>query len=60
MNKKIRKYVYIVMYFLMVIMMGYHLTGKKVHEMLGISIFSLFIIHTVLNYKWYNPSFTVI
>ena len=54
MNKKIRKYVDIVMYFLMVIMMGYHLTGNKVHEMLGISIFSLFIIHTVLNYKWYK------
>ncbi|QWU16724.1 DUF4405 domain-containing protein [Paenibacillus sophorae] len=36
------------------IMMAYQLTGNTVHEILGISLFALFIIHNILNLNWYK------
>lgn len=42
-----------VMVMLMILLMGYHLQEHIVHEYLGISLFGLFVIHYVLNYRWY-------
>ena len=44
----------IIMFVLFIILMGYHITGNKLHEILGIITFILFIIHHVLNRKWYK------
>ena len=44
----------IIMFVLFIILKGYHITGNKLHEILGIITFILFIIHHVLNRKWYK------
>ena len=44
----------IIMFVLFIILMDYHITGNKLHEILGIITFILFIIHHVLNRKWYK------
>ena len=57
MNKIIRQIVDIMMTILFIILMGYHITGSKLHEILGIFIFVLFIIHHILNIRWYKSIF---
>lgn len=52
--KKARMLIDIIMFVLFIILMGYHITGNKLHEILGIITFILFIIHHVLNRKWYK------
>lgn len=54
---KIRKIIDIIMVILFIVMMGYHITGNKVHEILGIVTFIFFIIHNILNIKWYKTIF---
>lgn len=54
---KLRKYIDIIMYVIFLIMMGYHITGNNVHEVLGVILFTLFIIHNILNHKWYKGAF---
>jgi hypothetical protein len=39
---------------LMLAAMAYHLTGNTVHELLGISLLALFIVHNILNRRWYQ------
>jgi hypothetical protein len=34
--------------------MAYNLTGNTIHELLGVSFFMLFIVHNVLNQRWYQ------
>lgn len=53
MKKYIQVIVDSVMVMLMILLMGYHLQEHIVHEYLGISLFGLFVIHHVLNYRWY-------
>lgn len=55
--KKIRIIVDILMYILFIIMMGHHITGILIHEILGTSLFVLFFIHQILNYKYYKNIF---
>lgn len=43
----------IVMMILFLLLMEYHLVSDAAHEWLGISLFVLFLIHNILNYKWY-------
>ena len=47
----------IVMTILFIILMGYYITGNVVHEVLGTITFLLFILHNVLNIKWYKSIF---
>ncbi|WP_233426204.1 DUF4405 domain-containing protein [Paenibacillus massiliensis] len=47
----------LVMTILMVVEMAYHFTGNMFHEIFGVSIFILFIIHNILNRKWYQSIF---
>lgn len=54
MKKWFRVFIDILMVALFIILMGYHITGNKVHEILGVITFILFIIHHILNIKWYK------
>ena len=57
MKNKIKIIIDIVMTFLFVILMGYYVTENEVHEILGTITFILFIIHHILNIKWYKSVF---
>lgn len=57
MKSKIKKIIDIVMTILFIILMGYYVTDNKVHEILGTITFILFIIHHILNIKWYKSIF---
>ena len=45
------------MYIIFIILMGHHITENLIHEILGTTIFVLFIIHHILNYKYYKTIF---
>jgi hypothetical protein len=44
----------LVMTILMIVAMAYYITGNMVHEVVGVVVFSLFIIHNFLNRRWYK------
>lgn len=44
----------LVMTILMIVAMAYCITGNMVHEVVGVVVFSLFIIHNFLNRRWYK------
>lgn len=50
--KMIRMCVDIAMVILMPLLMAYSLVGELLHEIIGVSLFVLFITHHVLNRKW--------
>lgn len=56
MNPKIimRLGIDLVMTALMLVAMAYYITGNIIHEFVGILLVALFIIHNVLNRKWYK------
>lgn len=47
----------IIMTALFLVLMAYHITGNWLHEWLGILLILLFIIHHILNWKWYSSLF---
>lgn len=53
-KKKLRIIVDLVMFLLFIILMGYHIISDQYHEILGLCLFLLFILHHILNYKWYK------
>lgn len=55
--KKFRMILDIVMTLLFIILMGYYVTDNTVHEVLGTITFVLFILHNILNIKWYKSIF---
>lgn len=57
MNKKFRVFIDISMTILLTVLMGYYITENKLHEILGITLFVMFIIHNILNIKWYKSIF---
>lgn len=44
----------IAMYLIFVALMQEHLWSGGLHEWLGITLFALFIAHTILNFRWYQ------
>lgn len=54
MKNKIKIIINIFMTIFFIILMGYHITGNKIHEYLGVITLSLVIIHNCLNIKWYK------
>lgn len=42
---------------LFLLLMGYHLFGEATHEWFGIGVFTLFLIHNGLNWRWYKNLF---
>ena len=55
--KKLRMIIDILMVVLLPLLMAYSLIGEKLHEILGISIFALFIAHHIINRKWWMSLF---
>ena len=55
--KKLRIIIDVVMYLLFVILMGHHITGNHIHEILGTGTIVLFIIHNIINIKFYKIIF---
>lgn len=53
-NFIVRRIVDVAMTAAIVILMAYQITGEAVHEWMGIAMFVLFILHTVLNRFWYK------
>jgi hypothetical protein len=47
----------LVMTILMLVAMAYYITGNMVHEVVGVVVLSLFIIHNFLNRRWYKAIF---
>lgn len=56
-NKLIKLVIDFVMIVLMLVEMAYRFTGDMLHELVGISLFVLFIVHNVLNRRWYQTIF---
>ncbi|UUV26925.1 MULTISPECIES: DUF4405 domain-containing protein [Lysinibacillus] len=44
----------LVMTALILIGMGYYITGNMIHEVIGVVVFVLFIVHNLLNRRWYK------
>lgn len=42
---------------MMVVAMAYHITGNTIHELVGFVLLVLFIIHNILNRRWYKTIF---
>lgn len=57
MKKKIKVIIDIVMTCLFIVLMGYYAVEDKAHEVIGTITFVLFIIHHILNIKWYKSIF---
>ena len=55
--KKLRIIIDVIMYIFFIILMGHHITGNLIHEILGTGIIILFIIHNLLNIKFYKVIF---
>lgn len=50
--KVVRMFLDILMFILMLILMGPHITDNFIHEILGVTTFILFIIHHTLNVRY--------
>ena len=57
MKNKIKILIDIAMTALFIILMGYYVTESNIHEILGTITFVLFILHHILNIKWYKSIF---
>lgn len=57
MKKKVKIIIDMIMIILIIILMGYHITGNQLHEIVGTITFILFIMHHVLNINWYKSLF---
>lgn len=42
---------------LLLVLMAYQVTGQKLHEWVGVSMFVLFFLHNMLNAGWYKGLF---
>lgn len=47
----------ILMFFCLLLLMGYHLWGETFHKILGISMLFLVLLHQILNIHWYKSLF---
>ncbi|MGD6831033.1 DUF4405 domain-containing protein [Sutcliffiella halmapala] len=56
-NMLIRLVIDLSMTVLMLVAMAYQITGNTIHELVGVLLFSLFIVHNILNRRWYTTIF---
>lgn len=56
-KRTIKTAIDLVMTLLLLILMAYYITGNTIHEILGTSLFILFILHNILNINWYKSLF---
>ena len=57
MKKRIQRIIDITMAVLLPLLMAYSLIGEAFHEVVGTAMFVLFIVHHILNRKWYGALF---
>ncbi len=57
MRKSVKIVIDIIMFILFIILMGYHITDNNTHEILGVITFIFFILHHIVNIKWYKAIF---
>lgn len=55
--KKVRIVIDVMMYLCFIVLMGHHITDNLIHEILGTATIILFIIHNILNFKFYQNLF---
>lgn len=55
--KKLKMIIDIAMYLIFIVLMGHHITDNLIHEILGVVLFVLFIVHHILNYRYYKTIF---
>ena len=56
-TKIVRNIINIAMPIMMITLIAYQLIGKAYHEYAGTALFIIFIIHNILNIKWYSKLF---
>lgn len=56
-NMLIRLVIDLSMTVLMLVAMAYRITGNTIHELVGVVLFLLFIVHNTLNRRWYKSIF---
>lgn len=54
---KIKLFTDVAMTAVLLLLMAYQVTGERYHEWLGLSMFLLFLLHNVLNIRWYGNLF---
>ena len=54
MKPKIKTAIDFLMTVLLLFLMAYQITGQKLHEWFGTGMLVLFVIHNILNRKWYG------
>lgn len=54
---KLKMFIDLLMTVVLLFLMSYQVTGEKYHEWLGVSMLLLFVIHNVLNIRWYGSLF---
>ena len=57
MKKKLKRILDIVMTLMLPCLMAYELIGQKTHEILGLSMVMLFIVHHAMNWQWHKNLF---
>ena len=55
--KRIRMITDIAMTVLLPLLMAYSLIGEKYHEVIGVIMMILFVVHHIFNYRWYKNLF---
>lgn len=56
-NMLIKPVIDCMMLVFMLVALAYAITGNRIHEMLGMLLFVLFIVHNILNRHWYKTIF---
>lgn len=51
---RIKRILDVIMFVLLLFLMAFFNTGQTIHEILGIVMFLCFILHHILNYRWYR------
>lgn len=57
MNNKLKRILDIVMTLMLPCLMAYELIGQETHEILGLCMVSLFILHHAMNWQWHKNLF---
>jgi hypothetical protein len=53
-NMLIRMVIDVTMTILMLVAMAYQITGNTIHELVGVVLLILFVVHNILNRRWYK------
>lgn len=53
-NRKIKVVIDVCMTVLLLLLMAFQITGQQFHEWFGAGMLVLFLVHNILNYRWYK------